>query len=530
MSAQSDYIDRYAEYAMEQMRRYGIPASVTLAQGIIESASGQSRLAVRGNNHFGIKASRSWIDGGGRYGLHSDDKPDEKFCYYDSVADSYEHHSRVLKGASRYAGCFALSPDDYRGWARGLQSAGYATSQQYASSLISVIERNDLTRFDRQVMEQMQREGRTIGEGSTQQEQVDTGAQSAEYSFPLKREEFLFISSPFGNRRDPMDHSKTQFHKGIDIRCNYEPLLATESGGRVVAVSHATNTAGGKTVTIEYPRADGSATRVSYVHMSEISVQVGDKVTAGQQIGVSGNTGTRTTGPHLHFSVKQVSADGTSRHIDPTIYLAEIAVKGNIAQTAMYNGQDVLARYKSAIVQTAPQQADGQAQVQQPVIDTTMSPDEWMKKLLSSEDSGVEMPTNGDPILEMAMTLFTSLMLLATQIDGQCEAEQRETATQAALTRQIDLSILFPNLQSCALRIDGQGAPILTVNCTLTQRLSNAETVRLQSVLSDSSLTDQQKQQRIAAVIGGIVAQRQASLNFEQSAGQSVDQSQTLSR
>ena len=83
-----EYADKYAEYAMEQMRRYGIPASVTLAQGILESSNGQSELARKENNHFGIKATQSWIAEGGRYSLYSDDKPNEKFCSYDNVGDS----------------------------------------------------------------------------------------------------------------------------------------------------------------------------------------------------------------------------------------------------------------------------------------------------------------------------------------------------------------------------------------------------------------------------------------------------------
>ena len=130
-----EYTRQYADYAMEQMRRYGIPASVTLAQGILESSNGQSRLAQNENNHFGIKATPEWIAGGGRYGLYSDDKPNEKFCSYDSVGDSYEHHSRFLKENSRYARCFSLSPDDYKGWTQGLEKAGYATGGHYADSL-----------------------------------------------------------------------------------------------------------------------------------------------------------------------------------------------------------------------------------------------------------------------------------------------------------------------------------------------------------------------------------------------------------
>ncbi len=152
MSKASDYVDKYAEAAMEQMRKYGIPASVTLAQGILESASGQSELSRKGNNHFGIKATKTWLDGGGRYLVYTDDRPNEKFCQYASVADSYEHHSLFLKGNKRYANLFELSPDDYVGWTRGLQADGYASSQQYASSLQSLIRQHGLDKYDRQVM------------------------------------------------------------------------------------------------------------------------------------------------------------------------------------------------------------------------------------------------------------------------------------------------------------------------------------------------------------------------------------------
>lgn len=114
MSKNQEYIQQYAEYAMEQMRRYGIPASVTLAQGICESASGQSELSRKGNNHFGIKATSSWIENGGKYLVYTDDRPNEKFCQYANVGDSYEHHSQFLKRNGRYAELFQLSPDDYK--------------------------------------------------------------------------------------------------------------------------------------------------------------------------------------------------------------------------------------------------------------------------------------------------------------------------------------------------------------------------------------------------------------------------------
>ncbi len=188
---------------MEQMRLYGIPASVTLAQGILESASGQSRLAQNENNHFGIKATQSWIADGGRYGLYTDDKPNEKFCSYDSVGDSYAHHSRFLKENSRYASCFKLDADDYRGWAQGLDKAGYATAGKYAPALISIIESNNLRRYDRMVMEEMNAKGLKPGQGTPQMQPANVNGTEQGYSFPLRREEFLFVTSPFGMRTDP---------------------------------------------------------------------------------------------------------------------------------------------------------------------------------------------------------------------------------------------------------------------------------------------------------------------------------------
>ena len=133
MSKTSEYIEQYKDAACEQMKRYGIPASVILAQGILESANGKSQLSRECNNHFGVKASKSWLQNGGQYRLFDDDKPNEKFCFYASVADSYEHHSKILANSDRYKACFKLSPDDYQGWTAGLQKGGYATNKQYAS-------------------------------------------------------------------------------------------------------------------------------------------------------------------------------------------------------------------------------------------------------------------------------------------------------------------------------------------------------------------------------------------------------------
>lgn len=513
------YAERYAEFAMEQMRLYGIPASVTLAQGILESASGQSRLAQNENNHFGIKATQSWIAGGGRYGLYTDDKPNEKFCSYDSVGDSYAHHSRFLKENSRYASCFKLDADDYRGWAQGLDKAGYATAGKYAPALISIIESNDLQRYDRMVMEEMNAKGLKPGQGTPQMQPDNANGTEQDYSFPLKREEFLFVTSPFGMRKDPTDPSKQQMHKGIDIRCDNEAVLATEKDGKVVAVNDNANTPGGKSVTVEYAREGGAKVQVSYLHLSSTSVKVGDTVNAGQQIGVSGNTGTRTTGSHLHLGVKQIAYDGTGRDMDPAAYLAEIAEKGNIRLTAMHDGQNLLAKYKSSNPDS-------------PVIDMSLSPEEWMKKLLSSEDSGIGMGGYGqDPVMEMAMTLFTSLMALAVQIDNRTEEEQMAAATAAATDRRIDLTPLVKGMRECTLMVKEGETPILSVDTgtnRFSAQLTAADMNRLNLVLSDSTLTGEEKKERISGIVGNIALNAQLSQDYRQGMSQQ-SQSENIS-
>jgi len=138
------YIDQYKDIAIEQMQRWKIPASITLAQGIFESGAGQSELAVKGNNHFGIKC-HGWT-GGTIY--RDDDQRNECFRAYPSAFDSYEDHSRFLANGQRYRSLFSLKTTDYVGWARGLKAAGYATNPQYADRLIELIQLYRLYQYD----------------------------------------------------------------------------------------------------------------------------------------------------------------------------------------------------------------------------------------------------------------------------------------------------------------------------------------------------------------------------------------------
>jgi len=139
-----DYVQTYAGIAVEKMREHKIPASITLAQGILESAAGKSELAQNANNHFGIKCGGQWS---GKTYTKDDDKADECFRKYNSPEQSYEDHTLFLQ-APRYANLFSLEITDYKAWAHGLKKAGYATHPQYAERLIRIIEDYELMRYD----------------------------------------------------------------------------------------------------------------------------------------------------------------------------------------------------------------------------------------------------------------------------------------------------------------------------------------------------------------------------------------------
>lgn len=535
-TSRQQYIDQYAEYAMEQMRRYGIPASVTLAQGIIESANGKSTLAETANNHFGVKGTFN-----GAYVVANDDKPNEKFKKYDNVGQSYEDHSKVLM-ASRYQKYVSsLSPDDYKGWAAGIKKGGYATDSNYVSTIVGVIEGNNLQKYDQMVMEQMKREGRQFGVASNPLSAASQGNPSTlstslrrtgfdlaqgQYSMPVSRDAFMLVTSPYGPRKDPMDRTKTQIHHGIDIKTNSDAVLATENNGTIVAVNHNTNTGSGKSVTVEYSRADGSATRVQYMHLSQINVQKGDSVNAGQKLGVSGNTGSRTTGEHLHLGVINVSADGKQQWVNPAAYLSEINQKGNLQKQAQYNGKDLLAQYQAGGSTTRPSQSQEQA-----------SPDDWMSRLMSSDDAALgygQTGSNGNDggLLDSIMKMFMTMLMLTMQMENKTQEEKVQMVTDALVNKRIDLSGFTPNLQSSALTIKQDGTAVLTTDDGKQQyshELTTAEQTRLSQILN-SDADNATKQQRIGTMVYTITFAQQASQNYEQIATQQQSQEQTIQR
>lgn len=144
-----EYIKQYSDISMKEMRDYKIPASITLAQGILESSSGRSGLTKKSNNHFGIKCHKGWT---GKKTYHDDDEKGECFRVYKDPRTSFKDHSEFLTTRSRYSSLFDLDPGDYVGWAKGLSRAGYATDRRYPAKLIALIEKYELHQYDMAVL------------------------------------------------------------------------------------------------------------------------------------------------------------------------------------------------------------------------------------------------------------------------------------------------------------------------------------------------------------------------------------------
>lgn len=155
----SEYIDKYKNWAIQDMKVSGIPASIKLAQGILESGSGNSKLAKEDNNHFGIKCHTDW---NGKRVYHHDDARNECFRKYRDPLESFSDHSEFLTQRDRYADLFQLATTDYKGWAYGLKKAGYATNPSYAQLLIKVIEDNELYKYDSDISERARKSNREM--------------------------------------------------------------------------------------------------------------------------------------------------------------------------------------------------------------------------------------------------------------------------------------------------------------------------------------------------------------------------------
>ncbi len=187
-----NYITQFAPTAMDNMRRHGIPASITLAQGILESGAGRGTLCVNANNHFGIKCHSDW-DGDKVY--HDDDAKGECFRKYDDPAGSYEDHSLFLTTRGRYASLFKLDEDDYKGWAHGLKAAGYATDPKYPAKLIDLIERYDLNSYDEEVLGKSHKTRKRDREEEKQKEEAVANVSSSGKTYQVMQGDTLYSIS-----------------------------------------------------------------------------------------------------------------------------------------------------------------------------------------------------------------------------------------------------------------------------------------------------------------------------------------------
>ncbi len=195
--SRQEYIDAWKDEAIFQMHQYGIPASITMAQGILESGDGNSYLAVQGNNHFGIKC-HEWT---GAKIFKDDDKKNECFRKYMSANESYTDHSKFLAERSRYETLFQLKTTDYKGWARGLKKAGYATNPAYADLLIDLIERHQLYDLDREVLVQtkkvandVKKEEVVVASTASSQHQVKVSANNIKFIVAQKGDTYAGIA------------------------------------------------------------------------------------------------------------------------------------------------------------------------------------------------------------------------------------------------------------------------------------------------------------------------------------------------
>lgn len=296
-----EFFDTYAPYAQAEQMRYGIPASITLAQMWLESGGGSSYLAREGNNFFGIKAKGNWK---GDVLYANDDKKHEAFRKYDNVQDSIRNHSMFLLGNRYQKQCGHLAVTDYKGWAQGIKAAGYATDPQYASKLIDVIEKNHLNDYDRNAVTVSSDQCGVYKSQYLLEDAAKYG--NSPFGMPLRNSETLIMASDFGKRNINNGSSE---HEGIDLRAaKGTDIYASESGIVLTTgkqdVQSNVKAGGGNYVYVAYPRADGTYRVAVYMHLDSINVKAGDQVNADTIIAKSGNSG--GVKDHLHFGVAKV--------------------------------------------------------------------------------------------------------------------------------------------------------------------------------------------------------------------------------
>lgn len=517
-----EYIERYADIAMEQMTKYGIPASITLAQGIIESGYGNSHLCEYYNNHFGIKAH-----GRPNYVVRADDKPDDKFRVYANAEESFEDHSKFLQQRRYTSQTSHLAKDDYAGWARVLEKKKYATAADYANTLIKEIKKYNLAKYDQMVLSGQYQANR--GHGAVQgpgqgQQLVPTTDMTAiigsskTYSLPMAAQNGGYmIKSKYGMRNHPFDGAY-KMHKGIDIHPGHShtQVYATEDSGKVIKVDTVGNGAAGKHVTVEYQRADGSTVQCTYMHLSQVNVALGETVNAGVALGLTGNTG-RSTGEHLHFQVDTVK-DGEKKSMDPVRYLAAMDLATGRDTQMVYMSHDLAAAEKATLATDAAQQQQYLAQSQQQI-----SAKEQIEKFMSDNDPNKQQ--EDDYITELFVKLFESIQA----ITAFTEMQEQQKLSEVIENKHLDLTeYLQGQYKSVCLDVGTDGKPVLTIDdgTNKQQHVMTRDELHNYNSLVANITDKKQLASNLNNFVQGLSWSELASMNYDQIEQQQQKQQQ----
>ena len=475
-SEKQNFYEQLAPAAMEQQIKYGIPASVTLAQAWIEHGN-YSKTTY---NYFGIHDDdHYWRNHGGKTVELNDNGKMAHFRIYESPEQGIEDHSRFFfRKNSRYSAAHSLDSTDHKGWATVICRAGYAERpasdpDRYLRRIEEEIKDYNLDRFDQEAVGLAAKRGQNIGymrsqtgspmmpsagnyyaQNSNSQEAVSQSPSyvASSYCLPIQGGD-LVMSSGFGHRHAPTAGASSM-HKGIDLPVERGTAVVSTETGMVVAVKtnmtehdsssfrSANGNTGGNYVIVEYPRANGESYRVSYCHLTEngVAVKPGQMVQAGTVLGYAGSTGA-STGPHLHLTVKKGKDGVYGQAIDPLGYLAEISARGNLQETIHKKGsnEDLLASLKSQADLT-PTPADQMLYAQnsqggmQQGLNQGVTAEDLLREFGQNQDTMQmlsymmqQQNLQGSPgsfLDEIVSTLFKGALMLAMNLHGGDESEE----------------------------------------------------------------------------------------------------------
>ncbi|MDD5862610.1 MAG: glucosaminidase domain-containing protein [Prevotella sp.] len=435
MSATSNqnFIEAFAPLAMEQMIKYGVPASVTLAQMIEETGWGKSVICQRDNNFFGIKKG-SWD--ASKCAVN----PADGLLYrkYATPAACFENHSQTVLNYNKTKD---VDPRDYATFIRRIGDI-YATPS-YAPRIINLIQQHGLDAYDEVAANIAAQKGIKMGTGITvdlsnpSQQKYMLHPLDGHWCMPLENIGQYRISTLFGAK----DSLHPKAHQGLDIATggNHPSAFATEDNGKVIKADGSGNFNGGmgNYVVVEYDRVDGSKFRCTYMHLQSVNVKAGDTVNAGQQIGIVGSTG-RSTGPHLHFQTAfyNQKAQDWSRY-DPAQYLAELSIRSGKQEQLNYQGKDLIAQYTSKMAMggaAQPTNAFGMS-LADAINKGNLGK---MMEMMQSEDNSEGMGLSGliGKLFQGALTIAVTLDMAAAgkSIDSDTVKEEVEKTQDKGIT------------------------------------------------------------------------------------------------